>query len=248
MGLLPPGPPSSPPPSDLPEYVVIESERKSVRFAESAVEDGSDSSDDDDLSTDSEEDDESGSDDDVNEPSNLVPPGPPPGLPPQNLSAPPLHPPPPLIGQNFPPRLSVPPGPPPGMPPPMYGGGPPRPLMPPSASSRPHIQSGAVLKAPPTKLLMTEEETEGVSKPTSAVISAQPQLRNMTAEVTKFMPTSLRVRRYHPIKNKLKPKTAGASVSSGLVPAKHGASSKLAPGVSQGDAYDAFMKEMQGLL
>ena len=166
------------------------------------------------------------------------------------MTAPPLHapPPPPLLGPGFPPRIGLPPGPPPGIPPPRFGG-PPRPLMPPN---RPHIQSGAVLSAPPTRLQGTpnDEEPEITttqSKSTSAVISAQPQLRNMTAEVTKFMPTSLRVRRNHPKPNKMKPKPTPPT-STGIVPPKQIVSRKLPPGGSHGDAYDAFMNEMQGLL
>ncbi len=76
----------------------------------------------------------------------------------------------------------------------------------------------------------------------TAVISAQPQLRNMTAEVTKFMPTSLRVRRNHPkpSTSKLKP-----AVPTSAPPIKSATKANHPP--TQGDAYDAFMREMQGL-
>ena len=150
-----------------------------------------------------------------------LPPPPPPG-------------PPPLLDQTFPPRFGLPPGPPPGAPPPpRFPGLGPHPLM------GAQISSQAVVSAPPTRA------RSGESKSAGPVISAQPQLRNMTAEVTKFMPTSLRVRRDQPKSSK--PKKLGEdSLQQGLVPGHKG---RPASGAHvQGDAYDTFMHEMQGLL
>ena len=81
------------------------------------------------------------------------------------------------------------------------------------------------------------------------VISAQPQLRNVQAEVTKFMPTSLRVRRDQPKAVKTKLRTAGGLNSKGGEGSlsNPSSSSTSKPGI-QGDAYKAFMEEMQGLL
>ena len=154
-----------------------------------------------------------------------------------------VAPPPPLFPGPFPTaRFGFPPAPPPPGPPlPGFDALPPRPLMP------PHIPSGAVLSAPPTRVQLDKgQSSSGGSGPSSrsAIISAQPQLRNMTAEVTKFMPTSLRVRRDHPkTKAKLKPTEDGV--------ARHLATGRTqqATGMHvQGDAYDTFMHEMQGLL
>ncbi len=176
------------------------------------------------------------------------PPGPPPGRPPPPPPSLPQMPP-PLFGQTFPPRFGMPPGPPPGAPPPRFGGAPPRPLMPPP------IHSGAMLSAPPTRIRANQADS---SKPESVVISAQPRLRNMAAETTKFMPTSLRVRRDQTkgTKPKLKinqdlTRQSGAGVSSAA--ASGGGGGNRTQGQSsavhmQGDAYDTFMHEMQGLL
>ena len=196
-----------------------------------------------------------------------VPPGPPPGPPPgvaqqqaagtapplMRVPPPPPAGPPPMFGQF--PRMGIPPGPPPGIPPP--GRPPPRPGMPitlphpliPPNPNRPHIQSHAVLSAPPT----INKSAPGDSG-RSAVISAQPQIRNMQAEVTKFLPTSLRVRRDHPkvAKPSVKAKASQSSGAGGSVPQQRTVPSSLgsraSAGAMQGDAYDAFMKEMQGLL
>ena len=201
-----------------------------------------------------------------------LPPGPPPGLPPGLLQAPPMIQmpppappgPPPLFGQGFPPPpIGLPPRPPPpGGPPTRFGAPPssaagpraPKPLIPPNPN-RPHIQSGAVLSAPPTRnqpSTSAEPSTISSGKQRGAVISAQPQLRNMTAEVTKFMPTSLRVRRDQPkgTTYKMKPKAPGL-MQPRQVASQHQQQqqrSKIAARGMQGDAYDAFMKEMQGLI
>lgn len=68
-------------------------------------------------------------------------------------------------------------------------------------------------------------------------------MRNVQAEVTKFMPTSLKVRRDQPksVKAKMRSQLNNESI------AKKSSSSKAGPGM-QGDAYETFMAEMQGLL
>ena len=75
----------------------------------------------------------------------------------------------------------------------------------------------------------------------------------MQAEVTKFLPTSLRVRRDHPkvAKPSVKAKASQSSGADKSVPQQRTVPSvgkRLRAGAMQGDAYDAFMKEMQGLL
>ena len=244
--LVPPPPPPGPPPPDLVEYNVIESSAvKSVRFSDQSVgvldslekpsfDDKTDSANDDsEGETSSDEESEPEAEEqsanasvEVQKPMK-IPPGPPPGQPPTLPQAPPPAPPgpPPLFGQTFPPRFNMPPA---GF------GSVPRPLM------AAQIPSHAVLSAPPTRIGMD-------AKPPSVVISAQPQLRNMTAEVTKFMPTSLRVRRDQPKSGKPKLKLGQQEQNSGRGLGVH--SSTGSSGVHvQGDAYDTFMHEMQDLL
>ena len=255
-GLIPPGPPPGPPPKDLPDYNVIESGavNKSVRFAGLDSDSGSEHNSSEGESSDEAQGEEgSGDEEDADDVSAIsaVPPGPPPGLPPGVLQVPPMvrapppapPGPPPLFGTGFPPRVGLPPGPPPGVPPPRFGV-PPKPLIPPNPN-RPHIQSGAILSAPPTRNVASSSESSA-TKPEGAIISAQPQLRNMTAEVTKFMPTSLRVRRDQPTASRPKPR---APVNTLMQPRQLTArQTKTQPKGMRGDAYEAFMKEMQGLL
>ncbi len=172
------------------------------------------------------------------------------------MQAPPPPPtgPPPMFGQQpFPPRMGVPPGPPPGLPPPPRAGlgmqAHPQPLIPPNPN-RPHIQSGAVLSALPMRAQPSAVTGSG-SGGGGAVISAQPQLRNMQAEVTKFMPTSLRVRRDHPKSNKVKLKVTTPGGVAGVpvrAPVINAGRVRPQARARQGDAYDTFMKEMEGLL
>ena len=74
----------------------------------------------------------------------------------------------------------------------------------------------------------------------------------MQAEVTKFMPTSLRVRREVPKPSKAKVKLPGqsgvASGGGGASRSRGQGAEKVKSGGVQGDAYEAFMKEMQGVL
>ena len=145
------------------------------------------------------------------------PPPPPPGLPPARPLFPPSG-------------ITTLPPPPPGLPPPAANFV----LIPGFSRARqqqqPHIQSQPMLKTP--------EDTIG-----SATISAQPQIRNIQAEVTKFMPTSLKVRRDQPKAARKKfhkvqdvPNTNSQYTSSKVM--QHETS----------DAYETFMKEMDGLL
>ncbi|CAK1586359.1 unnamed protein product [Parnassius mnemosyne] len=148
-----------------------------------------------------------------------APPGPPPGAPPGPPPGAPPGPPP-----GAPPGLAVrsalrPPGPPPGAPPRLL-----RPLVPPPP---PHV---SVLSAAP-QLIHKKDGAQG------ATISAKPQIRNLSADVTRFVPSALRVKRED---KKTKPGVkTGALQRPADVP-------KQAP--SKDDAYMQFMKEMEGLL
>lgn len=187
---------------------------------------------------------------------------PPMGLPPPLLyrpPPPPMHlrmppPPPPRIG------LRLPPGPPPGMPRMLRPGPPSMPRIPPpqmqmaglsnlSGISGSQMQSQAggnasgktpnVLSAAPQ--LINRKDKDGKS---STTIEAKPQIRNLAADVTRFLPTSLRIKRDEKKK-----------VSSGIVPRlperlpePQPISKNVPPPKTKDDAYMQFMQEMEGLL
>ncbi|XP_047026929.1 WW domain-binding protein 11 [Helicoverpa zea] len=150
-------------------------------------------------------------------PLRLGPPGPPPGPP----GPPPGPPGPPPTG--LPRGMLRPPGPPPGAPPRLL-----RPLAPPPPP-KPHPQLSVLSAAP--QLITKKDAQQG------ATISAKPQIRNLSADVTRFVPSALRVKR-----EDKKPKPgikSGAIQRPADIP-------KQVP--SKDDAYMQFMKEMEGLL
>ncbi|XP_044735324.1 WW domain-binding protein 11 [Chrysoperla carnea] len=151
-----------------------------------------------------------------------LPPGPPPGLPPR-------------LG------MRLPPGPPPGMPPRMMRmpGLPPRPPLPPpqpsGGSNAQAANTPNVLSAGPQ--LINREIGPGKS----ATIMAKPQIRNLSADVTRFVPSALRVKR-----EDKKPKGVTRAMVQELKQQEI-----LKPVTSQptkDDAYMQFMREMEGLL
>ncbi|XP_032520675.2 WW domain-binding protein 11 [Danaus plexippus] len=152
-----------------------------------------------------------------------VPPGAPPGPPPGSHPAPhsgglmlPPGPPPGL------PRAALrPPGPPPGAPPRL------RPPHAPLTTHGPLAPHVSVLSAAP-QLITKKDAVQG------ATISAKPQIRNLSADVTRFVPSALRVKRDD---KKCKP-----DIRSTL----HRPPETRQP--SKDDAYMQFMKEMEGLL
>ncbi|XP_026736433.1 WW domain-binding protein 11 [Trichoplusia ni] len=146
------------------------------------------------------------------------PPGPPPGPP-----GPPPGPPGPPPGAPGARGMLRPPGPPPGAPPRLL-----RPLVPPPPpKTHPPV---SVLSAAP--VLITKKDAQQ-----GATISAKPQIRNLSADVTRFVPSALRVKR--------EDKKAKPGIKSGLVQ-RPADIPKQAP--SKDDAYMQFMKEMEGLL
>lgn len=185
---------------------------------------------------------------------------PPMGLPPPPLlyrpPPPPLHlrmppPPPPRIG------LRLPPGPPPGIPRMLRPGPPSLPRMPPPQMQMPNLsnmpnlgnpqlqaQSGTgappktpnVLSAAPQ--LINRKDKDGKS---STTIEAKPQIRNLAADVTRFLPTSLRVKR----DDKKKPSTL-SRLTSDRIPEVQPV--KAQQSKTKDDAYMQFMQEMEGLL
>uniref|UniRef100_A0A671UIF2 WW domain binding protein 11 n=1 Tax=Sparus aurata TaxID=8175 RepID=A0A671UIF2_SPAAU len=123
-------------------------------------------------------------------------------------------------------------------PPPPRAGGPPRPLAPPLSLFPPPLNSN-VLSAPPN--IVQRQKAAGGSLAAGAgsggaTISAKPQIINPKAEVTRFVPTALRVRRD----------------KSGAMPgAAPGPLEKSVGGSNmktKDQVYEAFMREMEGLL
>uniref|UniRef100_A0A1L8DDB8 Putative ww domain-binding protein 11 n=1 Tax=Nyssomyia neivai TaxID=330878 RepID=A0A1L8DDB8_9DIPT len=169
------------------------------------------------------------------------PPPPPMGLPPNmhHFRPPPLRPgmairmppgPPPGrpgMPPGPPPRIRMPPGPPPG--------------MPPRHSKGHHHQN--ILSAGP----------QLVSKdPKSATITAKPQIRNLSADVTRFLPAALRGKREEKQKTRtIQPQYPHFPQARMPDQVQHPAAPPVAPpkkGPTKDDAYMQFMKEMQGLL
>jgi len=185
------------------------------------------------------EDEEGPLDDDVIEDNRPKPPGPPPGLPP----GPPPGMPPAMMGRPG----MMPPGPPPGRPPTMPMNMGPRMMGPPESADRGMrmMQNPNVLSAPPS--LIHRPSDKDVDETQSATITAKPKLTtNPKVDSTRFMPTSLRVRR----EVKGRPGAAAASASSSAATSeKQTYERKKKQQTNTADAaYDSFMKEMQGLL
>ncbi|XP_040823288.1 WW domain-binding protein 11 [Ochotona curzoniae] len=184
----------------------------------------------------------------------LLPPGPPPGRPPGPPPGPPPGLPPGPPPRGPPPRL--PPPAPPGIPPPRPGMMRP-PLVPPLGPAPPGLFPPAplpnpgVLSAPPNLIQRPKADDTSaatIEKKATATISAKPQITNPKAEITRFVPTALRVRR----ENKGASAPQRKSEEDSAVPlAKAAPKSGPAAPVSvqtKDDVYEAFMKEMEGLL
>ncbi len=99
-----------------------------------------------------------------------------------------------------PPRMMRPPGAPPGMPPP---GMPPPGMLGPQGNPN-------VLSAPPS--IMKPPQKSAEEKKSGATIVAKPQIKNPIGDVTRFMPTALRVKRViKDAKGRVLNKTAGGN-------------------------------------
>lgn len=159
----------------------------------------------------------------------MLPSGPPPppmGMPPAMMfRPPPMRPGLQALGIRMPPgmpRIRMPPGPPPGLPPSrlMHG------------HHKPHTQNPIhnTLQAGP----QLTNSTKGMT-----TITAKPQIRNLSADVTRFVPSTLRVKRED--KKSQKPKTFVPDYRTQPM-------ETAAKGTTKDDAYMQFMREMQGLL
>eukprot|EP00092_Neocalanus_flemingeri_P046858 GFUD01052886.1.p1 GENE.GFUD01052886.1~~GFUD01052886.1.p1 ORF type:complete len:527 (-),score=219.74 GFUD01052886.1:3-1583(-) len=204
-------------------------------------------------------------------PPGAAPPGPPPGAPPllyrpsPHLGAPPLRP------GVPPPGVRPPPGPPPGRPPVR----PAAPLRPGQAAPGVRLPPGPPPGVPPRGARPNMPRPLGVvsAKPqlnkmeikTGKVIEGAPVMRNLRSDVTRFVPTNLRVRRddkKESVKRKPEPYRSYSSVgghnfapppqpqalSRGARPGQPAALPGHPPLKTKDDAYADFMKEMQDLL
>jgi WW domain-binding protein 11 len=150
-----------------------------------------------------------------------LPPGPPPGRPQLPPGPPPGRP--PFMGQQRPPMR-------PGMRPHM-----PRPLNPPQSV----VSAGPQLNAPSS----SGASTSSKSVKTGSVIEAKPQMRNLLSDVTRFVPTNVKVKR------------EGQGLAQGKrkqldpmreVFAKH--TQPQPPQKNKDDAYAQFMAEMEKMM
>ncbi|XP_066992158.1 WW domain-binding protein 11 isoform X2 [Anabrus simplex] len=181
-----------------------------------------------------------------------LPPGPPPGLPPRlGMRLPPGPPP------GIPPRMLRLPGPPPrlptglplpGMPLPVSGV--PSPLttitVPAGPTTTAPTATPNVLTAAPQLIDRAREgaAADGTKKQQGATIEAKPQIRNLSADVTRFLPTALRVKREDKKKKDVKGATVAEARAETMVPKPSPAGTQL----TKDDAYMQFMREMEGLL
>ncbi|XP_050394159.2 WW domain-binding protein 11 [Patella vulgata] len=164
-----------------------------------------------------------------------LPPGPPPGLPPSLRGLPPRLPPAP---PGVPPRMLRPPGGPLGIPLP---GGPPPPHM------MMHPNNPNVLSAPPS-IMKLPQKMHDEDKSHMATIEAKPQIKNVMGDVTRFMPTALKIKRIgKDQRGRLK---APSNEDNKRVLGSHAIPTPLVATQTKtkDDAYDQFMKEMAGLL
>lgn len=185
----------------------------------------------------------------------LLPPGPPPGRPPGPPPGPPPGLPPGPPPRGPPPRL--PPPAPPGIPPPRPGMIRP-PLVPPLGPAPPGLFPPAplpnpgVLSAPPNLIQRPKADDTSaatIEKKATATISAKPQITNPKAEITRFVPTALRVRRENKGATAVPQRKSEEDSAVPLAKAapKSGPSAPVSV-QTKDDVYEAFMKEMEGLL
>lgn len=80
----------------------------------------------------------------------------------------------------------------------------------------------------------------------ATTIEAKPQIRNLSADVTRFLPTALRVKRDEkmPVRTPRAPELRPEM----LAAARHHHQGPVPPGRTKDDAYQQFMREMEGLL
>ncbi|XP_036318767.1 WW domain-binding protein 11 [Rhagoletis pomonella] len=129
--------------------------------------------------------------------------------------------------------IRMPPGPPPGPRPPGMGGMPPRMgiRMPPGP---PPGMPPRMAHHHKNHQLTHKDQSKGVT-----TITAKPQIRNLSADVTRFVPSTLRVKREETRKPGTRPK---------LIQEPSNQTAEANKAATKDDAYMQFMNEMQGLL
>jgi len=161
------------------------------------------------------------------------PPGPPPGRPPVRQAAP-------LRQGQAPPGVRLPPGPPPGVPP---------------RGARPNMPR-------PLGVVSAKPQLNKMEIKTGKVIEGAPVMRNLRSDVTRFVPTNLRVKREEkkePIKRKTESYRPYSSVGGHSFAPPQAKNMRITrptqpllpshpPLKTKDDAYADFMKEMQDLL
>ncbi|CAI6367113.1 unnamed protein product [Macrosiphum euphorbiae] len=170
-------------------------------------------------------------------PAGRMPPGPPPGRPPMLPPGPP---------PGLPPRMHVrlPPGPPPGMPPRMmrYNSGMHNNMnTTAAATSATAAVTPNIVSAEP-QLINRDEAQHN----TGSTIEAKPKMRNLAADITRFLPTSIRVKRDDGRPNKRD--NAWEQHKAAEYKSNIAASNQQAGQQTKDDAYMQFMQEMEGLL
>ncbi|KAI1293796.1 WW domain-binding protein 11 [Halotydeus destructor] len=141
-----------------------------------------------------------------------------------------------MVRPNIAPPMNL-PHMPPIMPPHPHGGAAIPPPMNYHGQQHPRMNMNMPQMLPPRPIIQPSEQSfasESTSTKIGATIEAKPQLRNLSADATRFTPVSLRVKR-----NDKQTKKS----DSHLHPRKNEAASSSKP--ATGDAYDAFMKEME---
>ncbi|XP_058124101.1 WW domain-binding protein 11 [Anopheles ziemanni] len=171
-------------------------------------------------------------------PSSIPLPGPPGPMQPLMIRPPPLRPPgmsglP--AGLRMPGRPGIPGGPPPGLPPRMGIRMPPGP---PAGPPPKHIQQQRSMQLHHQQ---TQQQLLQQKDPKSATISAKPQIRNLSADVTRFLPSALRAKKDEVRKAKPPARPVHDQHDHRTVPAD-------ASKPTKDDAYLQFMREMEDLL
>lgn len=132
------------------------------------------------------------------------------------------------------------------------------PLVPPLGPAPPGLYPPAplpnpgVLSAPPSLIQRPKADDTSaatIEKKATATISAKPQITNPKAEITRFVPTALRVRRENKGALAASQRKQDDEPALPLTKAAPKAGSSAPISVqTKDDVYEAFMKEMEGLL
>ena len=130
-------------------------------------------------------------------------------------------------------------------------------FVPPGQSRPPFIQTRPTFDNNPGRSPSKAPKSRPIEGPSGATIEAKPQLRNLTLDSTRFVPTSLRLKRNE--KQPTKPSSVSRPIGkflsvspvTNLTLVPSGSTAESSHATSSGnkeDAYEQFMKEIQGLI